>query len=260
MSTQTLEAGSTAKDIVTQAWTAYANNEIDDAATVRALASHDRYLYATADAPDGSKGPALIEYGDTPVSFLFADRDAVARASAAFDLELTHAPAPGWLLQAIAESWGDRLKGFAFNPGSRHRFEFTGPGLARLLDAARAVRVERLIADPGEDQGTFRRVLLGYENYRVPFLRDGEKWLPMRITGNTGQAATLVFTAQDCADAFLATAPPDSPEETMWATLDGRQLFETLPSFGAEKILFNVAGPADKAVLDASICDYVLRA
>lgn len=170
----------------------------------------------------------------------------------------------------IFANFPDAVTSIRIDPGAPSDETFAGPRLADLRDMARSVAVTRVAENPGAYDGpAFGRIMRDHRRFVVPLqpvsiapgareatalttqIIDG-RVLPCEILRHRradGMHYAVVFSWEDCAEAFFKALGQRVP--TM--TLDGAALFRELKrneeTYGATSVVLDMEGPTKQSWL-----------
>lgn len=238
------------------------------AAHLRALASKKNLLALCESTPNGAV--PLIENGQLIVLTSKGNIDALESATAGkFGArKLTLQPIEDGV--GIFAGFPPPVTSIRIDPGTPADETFSGTGLTALRDMARAVAVTRVAENPSAyEPAAFRRIMCEHERFVVPLqpmaivataapvtsltteVVDG-RVVPYEILRHQradGTHYAVVFTWEDCAEAFFAALG----SRTRTITLDGKALFRELQriegAYGATSIVFDMEGPTKQSWL-----------
>jgi hypothetical protein len=240
-----------------EALQAFAERRLGAPALLRSLAEYRGFLVASEPNPDGGARPALRPLDGTPTLAVFVDDKALDAAVVHYGPSAIQQAITGVDGAALFAGMPDNVDRVVVNPSAPADLEIQGGDVGSLRKLARAVRVERALADPS-DGPALRRFSRDFDGFRLPLIQTAAGLVPMQLNDQKGAPHALVFTAQDCVEAFLATAPSEARSETiLWLTLGGIELFTKLPELKVAGVLFNVSGPAPRAAFKIGVCELV---
>lgn len=249
------------------------------AAHLRAIASKKNLLALCEVTPDGAV--PLIEKGQLIVLTAKENIDALETATAGQlgSRKLTLQPIEDGV--GIFAGFPPPVTSIRLDPGTSTDETFAGPSLTALRDMARAVAVTRVAENPSAfEPAAFRRIMCDHERFVVPLqpmalapnptgapitalnaeIVDG-RVVPYEILRHQrpdGTHYAVVFTWEDCAEAFFTALG----NRTRTLTLDGNALFRELKrveeAYGVTSVVFDMEGPTKQSWLKVGAWKLVL--
>lgn len=214
---------------------AHVNRQLGKFELYRALLAHRDWR---VPRPADATLPTVIVADASQVGSIWAFSDEAAYQAAC---TAVHAAAIGPIarlthLDEVLVQDDPRVTRLTIDPSSPIAFHVQTDELAVLRRLARAVRVERALAE--EDH----RAARAYDRYAVPYfgvLGQGHNLITLPSQRGKMLAA---FTAADAIDAFLAAGSDENRAQVKFAVIDGEQLFGTVEEL-AQGVLINPMGP-----------------
>lgn len=237
------------------------------AAHLRAVASKKNLLALCESTPNGAV--PLIENGQLIVLTSKDNVGALENATSGQfgSKKLTLQPIEDGV--GIFAGFPPPVTSIRLDPGTPADETFTASGLTDLRDMARAVAVTRVAENPSAyEPPAFQRIMCEHQRFVVPLqpmttvvpagntvtslsteIVDG-RVIPYEILRHQradGTHYAVVFTWQDCAEAFFAALG----NRTRTVTLDGKALFRELrrieEAYGATSVVFDMEGPTKQS-------------
>jgi hypothetical protein len=214
---------------------AFANHQLGKYALYRALLGHDDWR---VPRPEGATRPTILvtDAAATPSIWALSTEAAYQACSAALGAAAIGPVARlAHLDDALVED-DPRVSRLTIDPSSPIAFNIQSEELAVLRRLARAVRVERAIAERNYP------AVRAYDRWGVPYfgvLGQGHNLITLPSERGSMLAA---FTAADAIDAFLAAGSEANRAAVKFAVVDGEQLFGIAPQV-AKGVIVNPMGP-----------------
>lgn len=223
-------------------------------ALLRALMEHPTWLVARN--ADGSFTARADEDGN-PWLTLFHSPDAEAEYTAATGHSLTHRGIIAGYAAAIGLT--DGMAGVDFDPESPVALHLPASEFDTLHAWARAIQLERVLADPSEVDDPF--VLYhAFERYYVVVADYGDGERVVMAPDPKGRTLFAVFTALDAVQAFLRDRGATVGTNPRVLTFSGAKLFGSLAQRELDGIVFNCAGPTRPKAFQTGFVHEVLAA